>query len=188
MLPKSEQQDLQGVAIMRISNRDLATLLAALEYWKEELANGRDWIPESAFFEKFSPLSVSEIDELVDRMKHWKGSSSSPDLSFNCRSRPDQIKEESLFNVPTYYGNACQEEIERGEREEFDDPQATVLIYQDAGLRILLGTDDYDDDDKPDIKIERRPKGWAIFLHPSADRPKRIHLLFGRRPQLSCEG
>jgi len=58
-----------------------------------------------------------------------------------------------------------------------------VLIYEDAGLRVLLGTLSKNDDDKPDIKIERRPKGWAIFLHPSGatDPSGYIYLLDDRR-------
>ena len=38
----------------------------------------------------------------------------------------------------------------------------------------MLGTDDFEDREKPDIQIERRPKGWAIFLHPSAGDPSGI--------------
>lgn len=41
-----------------------------------------------------------------------------------------------------------------------------VLIYREAGVRIVLGTHDDGQLDKPDIQIERRPNGWAIFLHP----------------------
>lgn len=33
-------------------------------------------------------------------------------------------------------------------------------------MRVVLGTHDFEDMDKPDIQIERRPNGWAIFLHP----------------------
>jgi hypothetical protein len=41
-----------------------------------------------------------------------------------------------------------------------------VLIREADGVRIVLGTHDYEDYEKPDIYIERRPNGWAIFLHP----------------------
>jgi hypothetical protein len=31
-----------------------------------------------------------------------------------------------------------------------------------------MGTHDWRDNDKPDIQIERRPHGWAIFINPDA--------------------
>ena len=41
--------------------------------------------------------------------------------------------------------------------------------YGEKHLNAIVGqwgTHDYDDYDKPDLLIERRPVGWAIFLHP----------------------
>jgi hypothetical protein len=70
------------------------------------------------------------------------------------------------LSVPTYYGSARFQDGVEAALEEFDAPEVPVLIHQDAGIRIVLGTHDYEDLDKPDIQIERRPKGWAIFLHP----------------------
>jgi hypothetical protein len=41
-----------------------------------------------------------------------------------------------------------------------------LLVSEADGVRIILGTDDPNDFEKPDIQIERRPGGWSIFLHP----------------------
>jgi hypothetical protein len=68
--------------------------------------------------------------------------------------------------VPTYNFDLYPEEVERGEVPEFGAPDVPVLIREAAGVRIVLGTHDYDDLEKPDIQIERHPKGWMIFLHP----------------------
>jgi hypothetical protein len=71
-------------------------------------------------------------------------------------------------HVPTYYGGAFEDEVARGEKPEFGDPYVPVLAREADGVRIVLGSHDYFDMSKPDIQIERRPKGWAIFLHPEA--------------------
>lgn len=71
--------------------------------------------------------------------------------------------------VPTYYGRACANQIETDEMdemEEFADPHVPVLIYREDGVRIVLGSDDDENLEVPDIKVERRPHGWGIFLHP----------------------
>ena len=54
---------------MQITNRELSTILAALEYWKEELNEGETWIRESLFFSAWSPLSAGEIDKLAERLE-----------------------------------------------------------------------------------------------------------------------
>jgi hypothetical protein len=69
--------------------------------------------------------------------------------------------------VPTYNAKLHSEEVERGEKPEFGDPEVPVLIRESAGIRIVLGSHDYEDMQKPDIQIERQPNGWAIFLHPA---------------------
>jgi hypothetical protein len=53
-----------------------------------------------------------------------------------------------------------------GEKSGFGDQGVPVLIHEADGVRIVLGTHDYNDHEKPDVQIERRPNGWAIFLHP----------------------
>lgn len=64
--------------------------------------------------------------------------------------------------VPTYFGSVEQSI----DKEEYDAPHVPVLIHEAGGVRVVLGTHDYNDMEKPDIQIERRPNGWAIFLHP----------------------
>lgn len=150
---------------IEITQRELATILPALVYWKEELAEGEDWIPESNYFQEHSPLTEFEIDALAARFERMRESPSPIKFSAE-RNAFQHPREFASFEVPTYFGSACPEKIERGEQEEFDDPRMPILVYKEAGLRILLGTHDIDDNNKPDIKIERRPKGWAIFLHP----------------------
>jgi hypothetical protein len=49
---------------------------------------------------------------------------------------------------------------------EFGDPQVPVVVRDADGIRIVLGSHDYWAKDVPDVQIERRPGGWAIFLHP----------------------
>ncbi|HZL38339.1 MAG TPA: hypothetical protein VFC78_23700 [Tepidisphaeraceae bacterium] len=51
-------------------------------------------------------------------------------------------------------------------RPEFGEPDVPIVIRRADGVRIVLGTHDYFDMHAPDIQIERRPRGWAIFLHP----------------------
>jgi hypothetical protein len=51
-------------------------------------------------------------------------------------------------------------------KAEFDDSRTPVVVREADGVRIVLGSHDYWDPAKPDIQIERRHKGWAIFLHP----------------------
>jgi hypothetical protein len=68
--------------------------------------------------------------------------------------------------VPTYYGAAnCETERFPG-KEEFDEPNVPMLIREAEGVRVVLGSHDFEDLSKPDVQIERRPNGWAIFLHP----------------------
>jgi hypothetical protein len=70
--------------------------------------------------------------------------------------------------VPTYYGSVAEELAKELGLPEFGEPFMPVLVHEAEGVRIILGTHDYDDLRKPDIQIERRPNGWAIFLHPDA--------------------
>src|SRR3989442_10209151 len=72
---------------------------------------------------------------------------------------------ELKLSVPTYYGAVHGKQNILGS-PDFDAPNVPVLIHEAEGVRIVLGTHDFNDLEKPDIQIERRPKGWAIFLHP----------------------
>jgi hypothetical protein len=53
-----------------------------------------------------------------------------------------------------------------GENSDFSNPQVPVVVRGADGVRLVLGTHDYDNLEKPAIQIERRPNGWTIFLHP----------------------
>jgi hypothetical protein len=69
------------------------------------------------------------------------------------------------LTVPTYYGAANSKQNVIG-GNDFEAPNVSILIHEAEGVRIVVGTHDFSDLEKPDIQIERRPKGWAIFLHP----------------------
>ena len=64
------------------------------------------------------------------------------------------------LNVPTYVG-----EQQRATRADYAEPHVPVLVYEDRGVRIVLGTHERQAL-APDMQIERRPHGWAIFLNP----------------------
>jgi hypothetical protein len=84
--------------------------------------------------------------------------------------RPIGEDPELRLLVPTYFGHRnCVLGVEKN--EEFDNPNIPVLVRPAEGVRVVLGTHDYEDYHAPDIQIERRPKGWAIFLHPSGGDP-----------------
>ncbi|HEX4055363.1 MAG TPA: hypothetical protein VHX86_13950 [Tepidisphaeraceae bacterium] len=68
--------------------------------------------------------------------------------------------------VPTYYGQLNIHRPDSQKMPEFGDPSYPVLVRPSDGVRIVLGSHDFFDLHKPDIQIERRPNGWAIFLHP----------------------
>lgn len=60
----------------------------------------------------------------------------------------------------TYYGNS------KTASEEWAPPAVTISAHEEEGLRIVLGSAEHFDTSVPDIAVERRPGGWAIFLHP----------------------
>jgi hypothetical protein len=55
---------------VRLSDRDLATVLAALRYWQQDLADNEDEGPISLehFDDENTPLTVEEIDDLCERL------------------------------------------------------------------------------------------------------------------------
>jgi hypothetical protein len=67
--------------------------------------------------------------------------------------------------APTYYGS-LNEQAEAKGLQEFDQPHVPIVVRSADGLRIVLGSHDYFDGNAPDVQIERRPRGWALFLHP----------------------
>lgn len=70
------------------------------------------------------------------------------------------------LTIPTYNANYFDKVTHEILMEEFSEPNVPVLVHEAAGVRVVLGTHDYDEMEKPDIQIERRAHGWAIFLHP----------------------
>lgn len=73
--------------------------------------------------------------------------------------------------VPTYVASVPEKADGSDDNPDFGGPYVPIIIREADGVRIVLGTHDYDDSYKPDVQIERRPNGWAIFLHPSAGDP-----------------
>jgi hypothetical protein len=137
---------------MEISTQEAATVRAALECWKEELKEGGEWIADSLFFANRPPLSNPELDALIARLDSEIKSTTS------CR--------EFRLLVPRYNGNLYPRYVASGKLAEFGDPETPVLVREAEGVRIVLGSHDYEDDTKPDVQIERHPNGWMIFLHP----------------------
>jgi hypothetical protein len=75
------------------------------------------------------------------------------------------------FELPTFYGD---QSAARDDGEEFASPGVPVLAVIGSGLRIILGTQDSDDCERPDVLIERRTNGWAMFIHPDSDGPSAV--------------
>ncbi len=55
---------------LRFTERELATVLAALRYWQQDLAANEDEGPilPDHFEEGLAPLTVAEIDDLCERL------------------------------------------------------------------------------------------------------------------------
>ena len=52
------------------TDREVATMLAALRLWQASHEHGEDLAPYIGHFEKHQPLSSLEIDELCERLNH----------------------------------------------------------------------------------------------------------------------
>lgn len=92
-------------------------------------------------------------------------------ILFELKQAVEGLSEEELpLTVPTYYG-ALPTDQEKGPnytyggKQEWDDPQMPVLIHAAEGLRAVLGSHDRHDYTVPDVHIERRPHGWALFIN-----------------------
>lgn len=83
---------------------------------------------------------------------------------------------ELRIDVPTYYGSARNDGVDA--RPEFGGPYVPLVVRPAEGLRIVLGSTDYFDQDAPDIQIERRPGGWMVFLHPLGSGGASGHIIF----------
>lgn len=79
--------------------------------------------------------------------------------------------DEIRWFVPTYNASRYPEAVERGGCAEYGSPEVPVLIRQEAGIRILLGTHEAENGDAPDVLIERQPGGWLLILHPAGGDP-----------------
>jgi hypothetical protein len=53
---------------IRLNQRELATILAALRYWRQDLAENEDGPISPEHFETETSLSVDEIDDLCQRL------------------------------------------------------------------------------------------------------------------------
>lgn len=73
---------------------------------------------------------------------------------------------ELCIHVPTYYGELKELDKCYASKNEFDGPFKPVIVRQADGVRVVLGSHDFWDADAPDLQIERRSRGWVIFLHP----------------------
>jgi hypothetical protein len=69
--------------------------------------------------------------------------------------------------VPTFNGSHFPGKVSRHAMPEYGRTETPVLVCEADGVRIILGSHDYHDFEKPDIYVERQPNGWAVFLHPS---------------------
>jgi hypothetical protein len=74
--------------------------------------------------------------------------------------------QELKLSVPTYVANMPAKVTDSDDDPDFCSPYVPVIVREAEGVRIVLGSHDYEDYGMPDIHIERRPNGWAIFLHP----------------------
>ena len=89
----------------------------------------------------------------------------------------------------TYYGNVPEEQTSARKLEEFDSPEVPIVIRPADGVRIVLGTHDFWDTNFPDIQIERRPGGWAVFIHavPGDDPTGFVYILDDGRSYANIE-
>ena len=111
-------------------------------------------------FSGHSPLTRDEVDDLRYKLKE-----SREVVTGNHASESWHVE------VPTFVGH--QEELRKSTEEstDFAEPYVPILFYEEDGVRIIFGTGDKEDDSKPDLRIERRPHGWAFFFHPNAGDP-----------------
>lgn len=70
-----------------------------------------------------------------------------------------------FVRVATYYGQGYENAVVDGLLPEFGTPLVPISLEKVEGLRLVLGFSK-PIADAPDISIERRPNGWALFLHP----------------------
>jgi len=136
----------------------MATIFAALIAWEDELSEGERWLTSIYDFGEHAPLSKQEVRELRDQLR--KGGH----ITYQ-HDEPAMWK----MSVPTYLG--AQAHDGKIDWPDFTEPNAPVLVHEFEGVRVLMGTHDRMNQDRPDLQIERRPHGWAIFIHPNDGDP-----------------
>jgi hypothetical protein len=152
---------------MDLNDREVATIRAALEVWEEELKQGSEWIEESDLFGEHPPLSLAEIKELDARLDNRD----SKDARHRLRRIQGSGRWKLTLHVPTYYGIQRSRETEAQHRPEYGTPLVPISVAQADGVRLVLGDRPSRRRVRPDVQIERRPNGWAIFLQPEFGDP-----------------
>jgi len=139
---------------MEFTERQLATLDAALLAWERRLADGANWIKSVYDFGGHAPLTIPEVQMLRSEIASEVG-------------QPATRRGQEMWKltIPTFRG--AQEE-DRFCWTDFTEPNAPVVVHGGTDIRVVMGTHDAKDFSKPDIQIERRPHGWAVFIHPDA--------------------
>lgn len=77
-----------------------------------------------------------------------------------------------VVTVPTYYDLTLEEYSKRS--TEFAEPRVPVAVRAGDGLRIVLGDTSISASGKPDVLIERRVSGWAVYLSLDGGDPTGI--------------
>jgi hypothetical protein len=138
---------------VQLTDRHVATIHAALIAWEDELSEGERWIRSIYDFSEHSPMSKSEVRHLCDQLRR-----SEP---VTC---PTGQPSDWRLSVPTYYGAKDRDVV-------FAEPNVPVQVNKAKGIRIVLGAHDFDDSPKPVVRVERRPHGWAVYIHRDAADP-----------------
>lgn len=146
---------------MRVSERELAIVLAALdgwtcelECWPTELLDEDRCIKDNSYLSKFSPVSVHEVRELLERLS----------------GQDDRNR----FSVDTFDDEA----------EMAGPPTHPIEIRQlTSAIRVILGVGV----DAPDLYVERTSRSWRIFIHPDRGDPACCVSITPRSPIVSVE-
>ena len=80
--------------------------------------------------------------------------------------RKNKRKPVCKLKVPTWYRYTHPDEVEQGLMKGIGRPNVPVIIRSGDGVRVILGANDEDDSEAPDVLIERQANGWLIVLHP----------------------
>ena len=89
---------------------------------------------------------------------------------------PKELPDELALMVPTYYGHSTR--AEDASLPDFDSPHVPVLVLTCDGVRVVLGSHASETRTTPEVQIERRPNGWAIFLMPCGEGDESGYVFF----------